>query len=166
MPFSYNYFKEDFYNHMVNEFDHNLQILDVGAGAGTYGTLLGKYFNSIDALEIFPQYIQEFELTKIYRNVYCADFRIVGKIEHDYLIFGDVIEHMSIEEAQEVLNNAHQQDIKFMVAVPFMMPQGAVGGNEHEIHHQDDLTHKIMLQRYPMLHVLFKNEYYGYYINY
>ena len=166
MPFSYDYFKQDFYNHMVKEFDHNLQILDVGAGAGTYGRLLGKYFTSIDALEAYPQYIEEFELTKVYRNVYCADLRIVGKIEHEYLILGDIIEHLTIEEAQEVLNNIHTQEVKCMVAVPYLMPQGAVGGNELEIHKQEDLTHKIVLQRYHMLHVLFKNEYYGYYINY
>ena len=51
-----------------------------------------------------------------------------------------------------------------IVAVPYLSPQGIEEDNIYEIHKQDDLTDKIMKERYPYLKNVFMNEKYGYYI--
>jgi predicted TPR repeat methyltransferase len=166
MPYSYEYFKREFLEHMTRNFESHISILDIGAGCGTYGTLLKGFFEYIDGVEVYEPYIKEFELDKIYNNIFCRDALDVNVHAYDYIIMGDVIEHMTIFEAKKLMTRIHALDKKMMVAIPYMMPQGAVGGNDYEIHRQDDLTHKIFLERYPMMHNLFKNEHYGVYINY
>ena len=47
-----------------------------------------------------------------------------------------------------------------------MYPQGPYEGNVYETHLQPDITPENFLERYPELKCLFKNDYYGYYINY
>lgn len=166
MPYSYDYFKREFLEHMTRNFESHISILDIGAGCGTYGTLLKGFFEYIDGVEVYEPYIKEFELDKIYNHVFCINALDVNIHAYDYIILGDVIEHMTYFEAKKLITRIHALDKKMMVAIPYMMPQGAVGGNDYEIHRQDDLTHKIFLERYPMMHNLFKNEHYGVYINY
>ena len=166
MPYSYDYFKREFLEHMTRNFESHISILDIGAGCGTYGTLLKGFFEYIDGVEVYEPYIKQFELDKIYNNVFCMDALDVNVLPYDYIIMGDIIEHMTYFEAKSLTNMIHNHDKKMMVAIPYMMPQGAVGGNDYEIHKQDDLTHKIFIDRYPMMHNLFKNEHYGVYINY
>ena len=91
---------------------------------------------------------------------------IVISIKYDYFIFGDIIEHLSIEDATDLLNYINMRKQKCMVAIPFEMEQGEEHGNIHETHLQPDLTHEIFLERYPFMKLLFKNDLYGYYINY
>lgn len=166
MPYSYDYFKSEFYAHMVSEFNSDLSILDIGAGCGTYGKLLRREFTNIDAIEAYEPYINQFSLDIIYNHVFCIDALECNVFPYDYIIMGDIIEHLSFIEAKTLTSRIHALGKKMMVAIPYMMSQGAVGGNEYEIHKQDDLTHKIFLERYPMMHNLFKNEHYGVYINY
>lgn len=166
MPYSYDYFKREFLEHMTRNFESHISILDIGAGCGTYGTLLKGFFEYIDGVEVYEPYIKEFELDKIYNNIFCRDALDVNVYAYDYIIMGDIIEHMTFFEAKKLTTRIHALDKKMMVAIPYMMPQGAVGGNDYEIHKQDDLTHNIFVERYPMMHNLFKNEHYGVYINY
>ena len=51
-----------------------------------------------------------------------------------------------------------------IVAVPYLSSQGIEEDNIYEIHKQDDLTDKIMKERYPYLKNVFKNDKYGYYV--
>jgi hypothetical protein len=166
MPYSYEYFKKEFHDHLLHNFDESLNILDVGPGCGTYGKLLGLNFNNIDACEIFEPYIDEFKLHNIYRCVHNMDVLDIDLMDYDYVIFGDVIEHLSIDNAKMILEALDENLIYCMVAVPYCMEQGEVGGNIYETHLQDDLTHEIFLERYPMMRLLFKNDVYGLYVNY
>jgi len=166
MPFSYDYFKKEFREHLFNNFRIGIEILDVGAGCGTYGNLLKEDFSKIDAIEIFEPYRKQFKLDDIYRCVYIGDVQELNLFLYDYLIMGDVIEHLPIDNATALLKKINDNNIYCMVAVPYKMPQGDVGGNEYERHHQDDLTHEIFIERYPMMQLLFNNEHYGYYVNY
>ena len=166
MPYSYGYFKEDFKNHLFDNFNKNIQILDVGPGSGSYGLLLNKDFKNIDCIEIYEPYINQFNLKDIYRNIHIGDIQNLNLFLYDYIIIGDVLEHLSIENAQSLLNKIYNNEIYCMVAIPYKMKQDDVNGNEYERHHQDDLTNDIFLDRYPMMNLLFKNEHYGYYVNY
>lgn len=166
MPYSYEYFKQEFLDHMTRNFESHISILDIGAGCGTYGTLLKGFFEYIDGVEAYEPYIKEFDLDKVYKNIFCIDALDVNLMPYDYIIMGDIIEHLTVMEAKILTKRIHDADKKMMVAIPYMMPQDAVGGNDYEIHRQDDLTHKLFIERYPMMHNLFKNEHYGVYINY
>lgn len=166
MPFSYSYFKKEFKEHLYANFNTNIEILDVGAGCGTYGDLLKQDFTNIDGIEIFEPYKDQFDLDKIYRHLYIGDIKDLNIFLYNYIIMGDVIEHMSVEDAQALLEKIYQNNIYCMVAIPYIMPQGDVGGNEYERHLQDDLTHELFIERYPMMQLLIRNEHYGYYVNY
>ncbi len=166
MPYSYGYFKKEFYEHLFDNFKVNINILDVGAGSGSYGTLLKQDFTNIDCIEAFAPYRKQFDLDNIYRNVFIGDIREFNFFLYDYLILGDILEHLPTNEAQMLLEKITASNVYCMVAVPYMMPQDAVGGNDYEIHHQDDLTHEVFMERYPYMRLLFKNELYGLYVNY
>ena len=166
MPFSYGYFKKEYAEHLFENFSIDIDILDVGAGCGTYGDLLKQDFKNIDAIEIYEPYRKQFELDKLYRSVYIGDVKELNLFLYNYIIMGDVLEHMSVEDAQELLQKIYDNHIYCMVAVPYKMPQGDVGGNKHERHLQDDITHELFIERYPMMQLLFMNEHYGYYVNY
>jgi hypothetical protein len=166
MPFSFDYFKQEFKEHLIKVYPKAMSILDAGAGAGTYGMLLRNDFYFIDACEIHEPNITDFNLNTIYNNVYHRNILEINLLAYDYIIMGDIVEHLTIDNAQKLIRKITDNGQACMVAVPYMMPQGAVGGNEYERHLQDDLTHKIVLERYPQLHLLFRNEQYGVYINY
>lgn len=141
-------------------------ILDAGAGSGVYGKMLGVYFKSIDACEIFEPYIDQFGLKEIYNNVYNQNILNFSYKNYDYIILGDILEHLSVEDAKALITDISHNRIYCMVAIPYTMEQGTVGGNIYETHLQPDLTHDIFLLRYPTMRTLFRNELYGLYVNY
>jgi 16S rRNA A1518/A1519 N6-dimethyltransferase RsmA/KsgA/DIM1 with predicted DNA glycosylase/AP lyase activity len=166
MPYSYHYFKDDFKNHLTKNFQSDIKILDVGPGSGSYYDLLCKDFTNIDAVEVYEPYIDQFELRDKYKNVYNQDILEFNYNSYNYLILGDVLEHLSIEYAQNLLADLTLKNIYCMVAVPYQMEQEAVGGNIYEIHKQDDLTIFNFTDRFPMMKSFRYNRDYGMYFNY
>lgn len=166
MPYSYAYFKNEFFEHLFENFSTDIKILDVGAGSGSYGSLLNKDFGNIDAIEIYQPYVFQFKLKDIYNDIFIGDIREFDYSAYNYIILGDVLEHMGEDDAFKLLDDITNSKTYCMVAVPYMMEQGAVGGNVYETHLQPDLTHDIFLDRYPMMNLLYRNQEYGYYVNY
>ena len=118
-------------------------ILDVGAGSGTYSDLLRKTIDPMrfDAIEVWDPYIRQFDLTKKYDHVYQVDVREFHLFRYDLVIFGDVLEHMSLEQAKDVWGRAAQQAAWGMISSPIVhYPQGAMFDNPFEVHVQDHLT--------------------------
>ena len=161
---SYPFFKEEVRDYLKEKFDNECEILDVGAGCGNYYNLLGNFYNKIDAVEIFEPNIKNYELENKYRKVYNIDICNFKYDFYDIIIFGDIIEHLSVKEAQDVLKYAFERCEEMIVAVPYMCEQGEYGGNVYEIHKQDDLTKENILERYPMLKLLYADDIYGYYV--
>ena len=116
-------------------------ILDVGAGSGTYVNLLRPYFpdTHFTGNEIFARYVTQFGLAGLYDEVIVGDVRELELPEVDVIIFGDVLEHMEIHEAQDVWRRARsvvrQAVVVSLPIVPY--PQGPVDGNDHEAHVAD-----------------------------
>ncbi len=166
MAYSYEYFKENIKEYLEKEYKEEDTVLDVGAGSGTYYNLLKDYFKNIDAVEVFNPNISKFKLKEKYREVFNADIRDFRypKFRYDIVIFGDVIEHLTVEEAEKVLMYAYERCKEMIVAVPYCYEQGIVDGNIYEVHKQSDLTPANMLERYPYLELLYGNSKYGYYI--
>lgn len=166
MPNSYTYFKTDIREWFKNNVSTSDRILDVGPGQGTYSILLRDLGYQMDAVEVWAPYVEQFNLRAKYDNVYTVDIRDFDLQAYDFIILGDVLEHLPVEDAEELLTTIDVLGIGCMVAIPYMMPQdGAEYGNDYETHHQPDLTPDIMLKRYPNLKPLYTNQWYGYYIN-
>lgn len=139
-------------------FPRESSVLDVGAGGGIWHQLLPEY--RMDAVEIFRPTAEQ--LCGMYNTVICADIADVS-YDYDLVIFGDVIEHMSVEKAQKVLAYAREHSKDFVVAVPWLYEQGVCYGNQWEIHIQDDLTPEIFDERYPGMEPIWAAEDYAYY---
>jgi hypothetical protein len=171
MPFSSPALKEAIFEHIrtvtYNHLPKFYKILDVGPGCGTYGMNLSDL--NIDAVEIHEPYIEQYDIRKHYKNVFVGDILSFNYDDYDYIIIGDVLEHIHAEAAQKLIKDITSKGIKCLVAVPFLYPQDAVDGVESEIHHQEDLTPRIMRIRYPELELFLSNNFingYAYYTNY
>lgn len=104
----------------------------------------------MDGIEVYEKYIKDFKLRDRYRTIFNTDvtkYEFDGKI-HNLAIMGDVLEHLSIEDAKKTLKKIEVAGISIVVQVPYMYEQGIYDGNEHEIHLQPDLTHSVFLSRY------------------
>lgn len=166
MPYSYGLYKNEFAEHLKQLLPNQRHILDVGAGSGAYADLLRPHFENMDAIEIFAPYIDMFKLKDKYKNVFnesILDFDISG---YDYLIMGDVIEHLTFLQAKNLIEKICSMEISCMIAVPYLFEQGEEYGNAFETHLQPDLTHELFLERYPQMNLLWKDDKYGYYTNY
>lgn len=132
---------------------------------GTYHFLLHDYFTTIDAIEAFPPYIDEFALKEKYGEVYVID-ALNFPYYHEYpiAILGDVLEHFQIFDAKRLLDWLARVCEEVIVSVPFLTPQGIVNDNMYEFHAQSDLTPTIMIERYPMLKPLVLSDFIGVYI--
>lgn len=165
MPYSSTAFKEEVKDHLLEHIPAMARVLDVGPGAGTYGEMLNSK-RIIDAVEIFEPYIDMFNLRDKYTKVFNGNILSFDLSPYDYVILGDVLEHIPKYEAINLIKRIDDEGIHCLVAVPYLYEQGEYMNNIHETHHQPDLTHEIFLQRYPSMKLLFKDEGYGYYTNY
>lgn len=144
------YFGKDIVCAWIREnFSAGAEILDVGACDGIWRKLLPEY--TMDAVEIHGPNADRLH---DYRKVFRRDVDGLDYEHYDLIIFGDVIEHMDVEKAQRVLAYARPRCRDMVVAVPFLYPQDAFGGNPWERHLQPDLTAEIFAARYPGFSVL------------
>lgn len=141
---SYEFGKADACAWVRKNFPETATVLDVGACDGNWRRHLEEY--TMDAVEIFEPYLERLHG---YRNVYHADICQLKYEWYDLIIFGDIIEHLSVDDAKAVLEYAKPRCRDMIVAVPFLYEQGALNGNEYERHIQDDLTPELFKERYP-----------------
>ena len=131
--------------------------LDVGACDGMWFNLLGDYLK-MDGCEIYKPNIDTHQLRDKYDYVFSGDISDYwyGRNLYDLIIFGDVIEHMTVPKAQQVLDYAYTRCKDIIIAVPYLYPQGEIYGNKYERHIQSELTEDIFQLRYPGYEILYK----------
>jgi hypothetical protein len=153
MPFSTKIFKEETINFIKRKFNKDTLILDVGAGAGTYGELLKSDFSRVDAIEVFEPYINQYELYTKYRNVFIDNIVTtnINLDQYQLFILGDVFEHLSESDARILLDTLLATGAEIIISVPFNSVQGEVFGNPFEQHRQPKLSLLKMLKMYPEL---------------
>lgn len=160
---SYNEGKQEVCEWITKHFRAGATCLDVGAGDGKWADMLGDYL-VMDGVEIFAPYIDQYGLRNKYRKIYNADIVDFKYDWYDLIIFGDVIEHMTVEQAKRVLRYAHTRCDDLVIAVPFMYKQGEERGNKWERHIQDNLTALSFAVNYPGYHILCRPSWnYAYY---
>ena len=141
MPYSFTYFKDEVREWFQNNVPTSKRILDVGPGIGTYLDLLRQFDYRIDAIEIFEPYIDKYKLREKYDNVYLGSVVTFNIKDYDFIILGDVLEHLPENYAKELINDIVNSGKECLVAIPYEMEQGEHEGNVHETHYQADLTH-------------------------
>lgn len=128
------------------------KVLDVGAGCGTYYDLLKEQIYPdvpepwIDGIEVWPKYIEEFDLRNKYRTLYDMDARAFnfGR-DYDLVIFGDILEHMKREDAIKLVNKAKEHCSFYIVSIPVSYcPQGEEHGNPYQKHIRENYNDEIV----------------------
>ena len=122
--------------------------LDVGACDGKWSRLIGDWL-VMDAVEVWRPYIEENDLKSQYRFVYECDIRQLNYEYYDLIIFGDVLEHLSSDDAKQELDYAVTRCKDLVIGVPFLYHQDMINGNPYEKHIQDDLTPELFNKRFP-----------------
>jgi hypothetical protein len=115
-------------------------VIDVGAGAGAYVKLLRPYVPAnYAAIEIYQKNVVQYKLKELYDDVWLDDVRNFKSLQADLIIFGDVLEHMTKEEAVSVWDVASKGCKYAILSIPVIhYPQGVIDGNHHETHIVDD----------------------------
>jgi predicted TPR repeat methyltransferase len=125
-------------------------ILDIGPGLGTYYNLLSslKQFNW-SAVEAWEPYIIQFDLSRKYNTVYNQDIRKFDWDNkfYDLIIAGDILEHMTKEEAITVVDHCLNNGKTLIISIPIRhMEQDDLNGNPFEVHVKPDWTHQEVLE--------------------
>ena len=146
-------FDQEIKDHLKNNFGPESKILDIGAGDGKWSYVLGDYFKNMDAIEIFEEYKERYNLEKKYKNVFIGDFTEFDFDYYDVLILGDVFEHVPEKIAKEWLNKVKRKCGEIIVVVPFEYEQDWDGVYENKWghHHQPNLNVNSMVEKYPEL---------------
>lgn len=135
--------------------EHNVQsIIDIGPGKGTYYNLLSN--NNVcsnttwTGIEAWKNYIEQFKLEEKYNFIINQDVRTIdwnnlGK--YSVAIAGDVLEHMSKEEAIVLVEKILDHCDTLIISIPIIhMPQDDVNGNPFEVHVKDDWSHTEVIE--------------------
>lgn len=112
-------------------------VLDVGAGQGTYADALAGLPITLEAVEVWPPSAERLRNDKRYAYVYENDVRNISSIygNTSVIIFGDVLEHLSVHDAHVVWDRAYRSGAYVIASVPNgHYPQGPIDGNHHEEH--------------------------------
>jgi|TARA_B100001094_G_scaffold325030_1_gene378673 phospholipid N-methyltransferase len=167
MPTSTSIFKEQTIEYICKYINTESNIIDIGAGAGTYyNTLYPLGYRNIDAVEVFEKYISQFNLKDKYRNVFNQNVISldIDLTKYQLAIFGDVIEHISYVDAINTLDKFNNTCEDIIVGVPFNAEQDAQFGNQYEIHIQSDLNNEKFLSLYRDFELYCLRYDYGIYI--
>jgi predicted TPR repeat methyltransferase len=126
-------------------------ILDIGAGSGTYFRLLShiKNFNW-NAVEVWKPYIDKHNLCSMYHSVYNTNIKeFEWNKDYDLTIAGDILEHLSKEDAVSVVDKILTHSKFLLVSIPIVhYPQEEINNNPYELHVKDDWSHIEMEQTF------------------
>lgn len=143
--------------YIIDNIKKDARILDVGFGSGLYGKLLRAfYYQNIDGLDVYDKNIREMGLDKIYDNIFIENIRDFNFDHYDLIIMGDVLEHLELESAKELLSSFidGEKCDHIIVSIPYEYEQGELYGNPYEIHLQPEVTAEYMEEHYPYLKLI------------
>ena len=152
--------------------------LDIGVGEGAYLNCLKHKYQAggdkyktlkqnweIDAgplsehrltgVEVWEPYIDKFDLRSKYDTILNEDVR---KLDYnrlgpfDVAVAGDVLEHMTKEDAVQVVEQILRISTYLFISIPIIhYPQEPVHGNPYEAHIKDDWSHGEMMETFPQI---------------
>jgi len=134
-------------------------VLDVGCGSGTYHN---RYANNWlkgykwVGVEVWEPYVDKFKLAEKYDTLIIKDISNFWKDHNggifDICFFGDVLEHMSKEDAVWNVEQALKYADNVIISIPCgYYPQDEFEGNPYERHVKDDWTMQEALDTFPSI---------------
>lgn len=143
-------------------------VLDVGAGSGTYSKIIKPIHphTCIIGVEIWAKYIEMFNLTAQYDAVIVSNILDLPDIHAlDLTIFGDVLEHLTEDEAIKVVDRFRKLSRYVLIAIPIIeMKQGEALGNPYEVHKVPDWTHEKAMKKFNGIKEFFIGDRIGCYL--
>ena len=126
--------------------------LDIGAGAGSWLEAVRPWFlqSKWMAIEAWKPYVERFCLPDRYAAVFTGDARNLSFPQVDVVIMGDVLEHMTKEDAVTVWKKARDSSWQLTIlSIPVVhYPQGHVHDNPYQEHVKDDWTHEEVMDTF------------------
>lgn len=112
--------------------------LDIGCGSGTYAKLFPKVEWS--GVEVWQPYVEQYGLANLYKNLIVEDARTwQPEAKYDVAIAGDVLEHMTLDEAQVLVEKLRGCSRTVIISIPIgYYPQDEYEGNPYERHVKDN----------------------------
>ena len=127
-------------------------VLDCGAGAGTYLDLIKAnlgYQTIVVGVEAWYPYIIKYDLEDRYDILYPIDVRDMASFQYDLVILGDILEHMSEDDAVLLWNRISEEAKYALISIPIIhYEQGAINDNPYEVHVEEDWTTEKVLQKF------------------
>lgn len=148
-------------------------VLDLGVGEGTYHRLFSRKSAVLRhatwvGIEAWEPYIQKYELIDRYdvivnKDIREVDFSTLGPI--DLVFAGDVLEHISKDDAITVISNLLKIAKHIVISIPIVhYPQGEEDGNPFEVHVKDDWSHDEILETFPSVKRMWTGKVIGVYL--
>ena len=98
---------------------YHARVLDVGPGWGTYSKLLRRSNEVWEAVEVHEPYVERFHLRKMYDQVHVEDIRdFKPKGRYDLILMGDILEHLTEQDAVSVLKKLCASTRYCIVSLP------------------------------------------------
>jgi hypothetical protein len=116
----------------------DVNVLDIGAGTGKWGKLLKGKVKSVDGVEVWTANIINHRLADHYDNIFSVnmlDFDY-SKKKYDVMILGDVLEHLTYENALKFMKEAVKHVARIYLSIPISLcvQDGNRLGNPFESH--------------------------------
>ena len=115
--------------------------IDIGAGAGKYGSIAKETDSSIEtiAVEIEKDYLEKFNLPSVYKQIWNISATDLMRPEYfnsnfDIVMVGDILEHLRKSEGIDLLNFLIYRCRWIIVEFPHRYPQNTVNGYISEAH--------------------------------
>ena len=145
-----------------------VRIVDIGPGSGTYVKLLEATRDMCHwtGVEVWQPYVEKYQLNTLYDTIIVEDSRRWQPSgRYDIAIAGDVMEHMTKEEAKSLYERLLQTSDLVLMSIPIIhYPQGEYDGNPYEAHIKDDWSHSEVLETFGDLVIYFVEGDIGVYI--
>lgn len=126
-------------------------VLDVGAGQGVYLNMIREILphTEVTGVEVWMPYVEEFDLYNRYDGLIVADVREIENFKYDLVIFGDVLEHMTQEDALLIWEKVSGQAKNAIISIPIIhYHQDAINGNPYEVHIDEDWNTERVLKTF------------------
>ncbi len=153
MPFSSSSGKK-YITNFVQNLPENIKkkpVLDIGAGAGTYSDLFKNVLTGTwTGIEAFSPYVEKYSLSAKYDVLEVCDAREAELPQDIGVCFlGDVLEHMSVDDARTLLNKVTSVSEFTVVSIPIgYYPQESYEGNDYEIHVTDNWSVEAVIKEF------------------
>jgi len=153
MPFSSGAGKEFIREHLRKI--QPKRILDIGAGAGNMPKRYRTNGQHWTGVEVWEPYVEQYKLRDQYQVLVVQDARTVdyGEDLYDVAFAGDVLEHMTYADAQQLMAKLRRAARYVIVSIPMgNYPQGAYEGNPYEEHITNNWSPKEVEHQFGQIH--------------